>query len=969
MPYNFLHQKSTIDRTIKFVEDSIFIHLCELKTEVYVTPEPVPFSERMNGVRKDIKKGGVWGKVWDCGWFHFSGKVPCEAKGKKVVAYIDIHGEACVFDDNGFPLQGLTSGSSCFDVNLGNPKKREYVITECAEGGEIIDFWADAGCNDLFGFREDSGLVEYADISICRDNVKGLYYDMKVLYSLMSEMDENTARYHKILKCLFDASCLIRNMSDEEVDSARKVLAKELDKVNGDADLSISAIGHAHIDLAWLWPVRETKRKGVRTFSTALSNMEKYPDYIFGASQPQLYQWVKEEQPELFNKVKDCVKSGRWEPQGAMWVEADTNVSGGEALVRQILYGKKFFLDEFGKNMEILWLPDVFGYCGSLPQILKKSDVPYFLTIKLSWSQHNEHPHHTFKWRGIDGSEVLVHMPPEGEYNSMAYPESLKKIERRYLDKCVCDEAVMLFGIGDGGGGPGETHLEALKREKNLLGLPPVKQEYTSEFFHRLEKNDEQYKVFAGELYLEKHQGTYTTQARNKKYNRKMEYLLREAEYAGTVTGKKYPKEKLEQIWKEVLLYQFHDILPGSSIKRVYDESLERYRILYSETENMVKELYGNGNYVINSLSWERNEWINRDGKWFKVSVPPMGSVELKDGILAEKVENDDCLKLENNCVRVIFDDTGAIETIFDKEQNCQVLEKPSNKFAVYVDDGDGWDFSETYRDTVPEYFELNSVKSYTDGPMRAVVQEYVYGESKLIQTISVCDDSPLVVFDTKVDWKERNKMLRTAFYTNISTSEATCDIQYGNIKRPVHRNTSWDMAKYEVCAHKYVDLSDCRHGVSLINDCKYGHCVLDGMIDINLLRSPNHPGEFADMAEHSFKYAIYSHEGDVSHSDVIKKSYEFNIPMQYGDQIEPFVEVDNPDIIIESVKKAEDSDAVIIRMYETLGAPSTASLRFNKKVKKAYLTNLIETENMEVDLSSIEFRGFEIHTIKVFFE
>ena len=966
MPYNFKNQEEIIEAMLKNLESRIYLPLCDIDMEVYVTPEPVPFDKKTTGHKKTVRKGEYWGKLWDCGWFHFTGTVPKEAKDKKVVLYIDIHGELCIFDENGVPIKGLTSGASAHNPALESPKKREYVITEKAEGGEKIDIWADAGCNDLYGMYPGVGEIEYADISVCRENVKALYFDAYVLVDLLKQLDKDSARYHRLRQSLFDAACVLWDYNDDEIEKASKILAKELDKKCGDCDFSISAIGHAHIDLAWKWPIRETKRKGARTFSTALYNMKKYPEYVFGESQPQLYEWVKSAHPEIFSQIKERVKEGRWEVQGAMWVEADTNISGGEALIRQILYGKRFFKEEFGKDMEILWLPDVFGYSASLPQILKKSGVPYFMTTKLSWSRHNSHPHQTFIWKGIDGSEVLVHMPPEGEYNSTAMPWAIKKIEHEYLDKCVSDEALMLFGIGDGGGGPGEKHLEILKREKNLSGLVPVRQERSIEFFKRLEKEKDRYKTFKGELYLEKHQGTYTTQARNKKYNRKMEILLREAEFAAIATGMDYPQKELETIWKEVLLYQFHDILPGSSIKRVYDESLERYETLEKETEKIIQLAYGSGDYAINSLSWDRNGWIKKDGKWYNIIVPAMCSAKLENGIQSNEIKTENTGVLENECVKVLFNADGSIISVLDKTENKEIISEYSNRFAIYYDDGDCWDFSEEYRTRSPRYFELVKMEAFKDGPVKMLKQEYAFGKSKIWQTVSITDGSAIVTFDTKVDWQEHYKMLRTAFYTNMNTDCVTCDIQYGNISRSASNNTSLDMAMYEICAHKYVDLSENSYGVALMNDCKYGHYVKGGVIDLNLLRSPDFPGEDADIAIHSFRYALYPHTGNLADSDVIHKSYEFNYPLNFGKKVNQLVTVSNTDVIIESVKKAEDSNAIILRIYESKGKAAKTALIFSRDVKSAYIVDMTENSQKPVNLNSIELKSFEIVTVKV---
>lgn len=974
MPYNHKSQMEAIEAMIPKLYYEIYRPIAEARLEVYVTPEPVKYADRMAGERKLVGKGDVWGKEWDCGWFRITGKIPECAKGQKVVLYLDIHGEICIFDQDGVPLMALTSGSclrpsqdfGCFGI-----RKRELVLSEKAKGGEAFEFWGDAGCNYITGVgianRPDTGKIEFADIAVCRDNVKELFYDSFILYDLMKELTTDSARYYKIRQALFEASTVLFDYTDDEIAGASVILKKELNKKGGDPDLTISALGHSHIDLAWKWPIRETHRKAARTFSNTLYFMDKYPDYKFGASQAQLYSWVKEEHPALYEKIKEKVKEGRWEVQGAMWVEPDANVTGGESFVRQILYGKRFFREEFGEDMKILWLPDVFGYSSALPQILKKSGVPYFLTIKLGWgNRHNKHPHQTFRWIGLDGSEVLSHMPPEGDYNSFALPFSLKKIEKLYEDKAICDEAMMLYGIGDGGGGAGELQHEALLREKNLSGLPPVKQEMAIEFFERINEKKESYPAFDGELYFEMHQGTYTSQARNKRYNRKLEKLLREAEFAAVVTGSEYPKKQLDDIWKEVLLYQFHDILPGSSIQRVYDESLARYKVLYSDVRELISKIYGKGDYAINSLSWDRSGWHKIHDNWYNLTVPAMGSVKLADPIMCDEKNVAYTGVMENEFVKVEFADDGSIKAVLDKKNNREVLTDASNRFAVYKDDGDAWDFNESYRDTTPKYFTLTEIKAYEDGPEKSVRTEYTYGKSKLWQTVSIVEGSPVICFDTRVEWNERNKMLRTSFYTGILANEVSCDIQYGTLKRPNHDNNNWDMAKFEICAHKYADISESNYGVALMNDCKYGYCVKGGMLDLNLLRSPGYPDETADHATHTFKYALYPHNHMLEQSDVLQKSYEFNQPLWTGEKIEQMFTVSNPDVVVESVKKAEDSDEIIVRMYETKGGRCETGLHFYRPVKSAKLVNLMEEEEKNIDPGHIPFHKFEIVTVKV---
>lgn len=994
MPYPIKEIKQNLSNTLSTIERAAYHKIQPLKITIWKTSEPVPFEQRCSGEMKSLKIGDSWGEIWDCAWFHFEGKVPPEAEQKKIVLLIDISGEACLFDAEGCPIQGLTNISSEYDLSLGKPGKRVVEITDSSGGHEIIDMWADAGCNDLFGKYQDRGCLIEAHIAVCSEVMRGLYYDFEVLLDLLNNLPENSARLHSILHSLNNASLVLNEYSDEEAGQAREILSAELSKKGGDPSLSISAIGHAHIDLAWLWPLRETRRKAARTFSTALMMLDKYPDYVFGASQPQLYEWVKEDYPALYEKIKSKVAQGRWEIQGAMWVEADTNISGGEALVRQIMYGKRYFKQEFNQDIRVLWLPDVFGYSGALPQILKKSGVDYFMTIKLSWNTYNKFPHHTFIWSGIDGSEVLAHMPPEGTYNSAALPTSIHKVEVEYLDKGIAEEGLMLFGIGDGGGGPGEEHLERLEREHNLDGLLPVKQEPSIEFFDRLSVKRDSYKKWHGELYLEKHQGTYTTQSRNKRYNRKLEILLRELEFvavlAQQIKGHPYPAERIELLWKEVLLYQFHDILPGSSIHRVYEESLNRYVHIEEEINELLQEAYRKLGHtapiVLNSLSWKRKEWVNFQGTFIKVEANPMGYSLLnleaipdqeKEYLNMKASENN----LENDILLVEFNQDGSIKSIYDKEMKREVLdaEQPGNKLTIYYDTGDAWDFSIQYNQRPALSCSLVETSASVEGPKAEVVQVYRFGASRIEQKIILMEGSRRLDFVTRVDWHESQKMLRTSFPLKIKAMEANCDIQFGSVKRPTHANTNIDMAQYEISAHKWVDLSEVDYGVALLNDSKYGYSLNESVLDINLLRSPKYPDEKADQGAHEFTYSLYPHEGNVVTGKVVQTAYELNMPLKINTQKDSgdfsgtdfsFVQTDNNHIIVEAVKKAEDSDHIIIRLYECHGTSAAAAIRFGQPPKRVLLTDLMEQEIMPLELCGCEvellFKPFEIHTLKI---
>ncbi|WP_199616718.1 alpha-mannosidase [Paenibacillus alkalitolerans] len=1017
MPYETVKPeqlKSMLNR----IKEYIYAPISALDVTAWVTPEPVSYEDRMSGRKLELTPGDKWGNLWDCAWFRFTGRVPETAKGAKVVLLIDVNGELCLVDDEGSPSQGLTNVNSEFDLSLGLPGKRVVDVSEASTGEETIDLWGDAGCNDLFG-RYRSGTLKEAVIAVCREDARQLYYDAEVLLETAERLPAGSVRKDRIFKALYDVSLLLTDLTDERVAKARGILGEQLTKRGGDPVLTISAVGHAHIDLAWLWPIRETIRKGARTFSTALKMMERYPDYVFGASQPQLYDWMKKRYPKLYGRVKERIREGRWEPQGAMWVESDTNVPGGESLVRQILYGKRFFMQEFGQEMKTLWMPDVFGYTASLPQILKKSGVDHMMTQKLSWSEYNRHPHHTFMWEGIDGSKVLTHMPPEDTYNSPAAPRSIVKAEQNYLDKNVSEHCLMLFGIGDGGGGPGEEHLERLSREKNLLGLSPVVQEPSSKFFDKLSEGAGRYQTWRGELYLEKHQGTLTSQARNKRYNRKLEKALRELEFAAVMAemaaGIRYPAEELEEIWKEVLLYQFHDILPGSSIKRVYDESLERYAELLERVERLITEAYGavagrlfvpgvdeRAVAAFNSLPWEREEWLKANGRWLRVRVPAMGCAMTNAEPAAEaetapaigteaEIHSFPELRasaagriVENDLLAVKFAEDGAIVSIRDKEYRREVVPQgqKANELRVFHDRGDAWDFRHDYRQTGGMPLQLIEMTEFADGPTAGLKMRYRFGQSLLTQKVVLTQGSRRIDFVTNVDWKESDKMLRTSFPVDVRSDSVSCEIQFGYLKRPTHRNTMWDYAKDEICAQHWIDLSEPDYGVALLNDCKYGHRAENNVLDLNLLRSPSYPDPEADRAEHEFTYSLYPHKGDHIQAEVYKRGYELNIPLRTAVKANnlgsegkltgthSFLKLDHPNVMIETVKRAEDGEDVVIRLYETAGTRIQTNLYIGFQMSEAWLADLMEERVQQLDINeqtlTLSFTPFEIKTLRL---
>lgn len=615
------------------LKDSVYERLVGLDMSYALTQEPVPFRERLSLSYAPIREGEVWSNsLWDCGWFHITGDIPQAPAGRTLYFAFDFEGEGCVFSSDGTPLRGITNVSSQFSLRLGFPGKKYIRVSEIAQEGKKADLWIETGNNDLFGNLR-TGTVKECAVVTCDEARRALFYDYAFLLDLAESVPEDDPLHYTLVYALEKVALLAtKRMSAETIGTCRAILRPHLERKNiADPLLKFYAVGHSHLDLAWLWPLRETRRKAGRTFSTALANLKEYPDYIYGASQPQQFEWVKQDYPALYEKIKAAVKEGRFEVQGGMWVEADTNVTGGESLIRQFLYGTRFWKEEFDKEVHTLWLPDVFGFSGALPQIIRGCGCENFLTIKLSWNMVNEFPYHSFRWQGIDGSEVLAHMPPEGTYISSASPKALRAAAGNYAQRGLSKNAMVLYGIGDGGGGPGRQHLETVAREGSVYGVPDVVNATSETFFRELRKETDALPVYKGEIYLEKHQGTCTSQSDIKYYNRKIENALAGYEFAQVVTGSADHAAN-DRLWKEVLLYQFHDILPGSSIRRVYDESVARYRELLGEVTERTRATYagsGDALCVCNTTSYLRRETVKAEGKWYFVEAAPYSVTQL----------------------------------------------------------------------------------------------------------------------------------------------------------------------------------------------------------------------------------------------------------------------------------------------------------------------------------------------------
>ncbi len=949
---------------------------------------------------------------------------------------------------NGRLVQGL-------DVN-----HREIVLCEAAKAGEVYSIVLTAFTGD-----QNFHLMLDSKIKILHRDIEKYYYDINVPYQVAKLLPTDSRDYYNILSALNDSLNLVdlRVEHSEEFCASLKLAEENInknfyEKYCGNDGPVTYCIGHTHIDCAWLWTMSVTRDKAVRSFSTALELMKSYDEYQFMSSQPLLYKFVKEKAPEKFAEIKKYAAEGRWEPEGGMYVEADCNLSSGESFIRQILYGKRFFKEEFGVDNEILWLPDVFGYSAALPQIMKKCGIKYFMTTKISWNELNKMPYDTFMWEGIDGSKVLTHFTPTRDYNAPAEdggtatahyttyvgfltPSHVMGGWQRYSQKYLNDEVMMTYGYGDGGGGPTKEMLETARRlSKGIPGCPRTKLSSAKEFFEVLDEHVAEHKYlphWVGELYLEYHRGTYTSMARNKKYNRRSEFAYGNTELFNVIdvveNKNTYPAAAIKEGWEILLQNQFHDILPGSSIKGVYDDSKREYEMILKEaatlTENAISSIVSNidaeaGSLVVfNPNSFDLDGFTEfecdytspviydgdvrlevqklSNGKYafFAKAVPSKGykTFALRDAgensiddLVIDRPTaavncNDYAAILENKYYRVLFDDKGHMVSLYDKTADREILKsgEEGNVIMTYEDrphNFEAWDVNNYYEEKFWEADDVTEMVLVENGPLVSTLKiTRRYLESDIIQYISLYSDSPRIDIKHEVDWHQKQILVKLCLPVDIHTSEATFEIQYGNVKRATHYNTSWDAARFEVCMHKWVDISEDNYGISILNDCKYGISVHDGNIGVSLLKSAIYPNPDADKEHHEFTISLLPHEGSFKEAGTIPEAYLLNNPMSAvvkgnagGNLPEEysFVSTDCDNVIVEAVKKAEDSDDIIIRLYECYNRRSDVRLSLAKDIKAAYECDMLENDIEELVLegSSVFFKvkPFEIKTIKI---
>ncbi len=950
-----------------------------------------------------------WGETTDAhGWFYKKIKIPENMKGRPVEFYFAV-GDHMQQVDHDPQFTVYVNGK----VNNGNDEHHRYTLLNGSDEYDI-HIYAYTGMNRCR--HSISSFIATVDTLY-----KELYYDLKVPYEVLCLLQENSKEYADILMHINTALNMI-DIRVPDSQECRTTCKKALEYLNtefygkycGEQDVNCICIGHTHIDVAWLWTLSQTREKVVRSFSTVLALMKQYPEYKFMSSQAQLYKYLKEEAPDLYDEIKEMARQGRWEVEGAMWVEADCNLTSGESLVRQILYGKRFFKKEFDVDSKVLWLPDVFGYSAAMPQILRKSGVDKFVTSKIGWNEYNMMPYDTFMWHGIDGTPVFTHFLTAQDtdknnhvdtfttYTARLNPSQLKGAWNRYQQKHLNNEVILTFGYGDGGGGTTQKDMEYSKRTaKGIPTLPNSKIEFAGNFLERIKQrmeNNPKMPHWSGELYLEYHRGTYTSNACNKRNNRKSEFLYQNLELFSEINRLinkgNYPKAEIDEGWECILLNQFHDIIPGSSIAPVYEESTRQYNAISQVGNNLLsdalRDISSNietdgGIAVFNPLSFENSGVVDINGEKIYVENVPAKGWKIAQGNESSGSVTINGKTIENEFFKVSFAEDYTITSLYDKRANRQVLKcgERANVIEAYEDFPrayDAWEISVYYKEKRWEINDVSAVKEISDGVRKGFEITRKYHNSTIIQRIYLYNDIDKIDFETSAEWFEEHILLKAAFPVDINADRATYEIQFGSVERPTHTNTTWDEAKFEVCAHKYADISECDYGVTLFNDCKYGYDIHGGIMRLTLLKCATHPSPVADKGHHDFTYSLRPHQGDFRHAETVRLAYDLNNPMfavKIGEQSGSlpdnysFISVSQENVVVDTVKKAEDSNSTVVRMYESWNKRTNGlSVNFGFSVNKVTLCDLMENEICELPVTdnavTLDVKPFEIVTLKV---
>ncbi len=971
------------------------------------------------------KVGEEFGDSWHTHWFYveFQLKDDWIKAGKEVHFLWDSSSEAMIYDLEGKPLQGLTGGE-------GHERRNFYVVYRKGHREDVdksgkVAFYVEMACCGLFGNFINGNMLAGLDmekkfelvqcaLGVFDREVWDLMFDFKVLMDCAKYLD--TQQQSRADEALHIANEIVNRCKPGDRSTypvCRELAKKFLSVANASSQHKVYAVGHCHIDMAWLWPFSETRRKGGRSWSSQTELFKQYEPFSFCASSASLYEWVSKDYPLLFKEMQKYAKEGRFLPVGGSWLEFDGYVPSGESMARQMLYGQRFFKQNFGSYCDVFFLPDTFGYSAQLPQLIRLAGMRYFLTQKLSWNRYNKFPHSSFNWKGIDGTTVLTHFPPADTYGGSGDVEEVLKSQTNFKDKGRSNCSLYLFGIGDGGGGPMPSMVDKLQRMKDVSGLPKVVLGSTvGKFYQELESASHDLMTWDGELYLELHNGSYTTMAHNKKYNRMCEFLMRDAEMFATLRSilvdkdsSHYDKPLYDEIWKNMMLFQFHDVLPGTCIRLVYEVTDKEYPVMIDKLRKNIEDSLralssaflqselvktGDSNTVVlyNTLNFDRTEvleWTkNGDAHHSRVTVKGMGCAAYPVSVLEKlEVKPSDCTVLRTDVINistplleVVLNTEGKLLSVKDKQtleygdpKTMRELISKDDKFAggntlLMHDDvplyWDAWDlwlyYQETRRELKAQSCEVKQEANYTEVRYKYKISE----KSSMEQTVKVYNDTKRIDFVTTVDWHEEHKILRTYFPLAVRTDFVTCDIQCGNLKRPTVANTSWDVAKYEVCSHKFVDMSEAKYGAALLNNCKYGYSARGNLLGMSLLKSSKAPNELADMGRHEFTYSLYPHHGAFVDSDVAEESLKLNVglyklwtatSLKEKKELQ-YAKFDKPSVIVDAFKLDEvERKSLVVRMHENIGSECRNKVEFCFDVKNPATVNLLEepTDEWEV--------------------
>lgn len=942
--------------------------------------------------------GESLGPTYATFWFRLTIRVPEDWHGKRVDLAWKSNSEALLWVDD-CSIQGF------------NPGRDAARLIDEAIGGEELTVYVEVACNHLLGADGVPGLpwpapsprsshwLETCEIRSFDKAAWDLYHDLRVLTELLADrvpVQESRAigpggkplvrpaldpAWAGQLLYDLNAVCNTLELDDRTTwDDARKILAQLLAVNNGGICHELSAIGHAHIDTAWLWPIAETYRKTVRTFSSAVRNMDDYPEFLFACSQAYQYECIERQNPDLFGRIREKADAGQWIPVGGTYIEPDCNLPSGESLCRQFLFGQRYFESRFGRRCTEFWNPDVFGYAGQLPQIMRLAGIDKFLTQKLSWNRFTSPQHHTFYWESPDGSRVLTHFPPADTYNGTCEIEELRYHAANYKDSDRGRDAYYLFGHGDGGGGPTREMIETLRRTQDLLGVPRSQQRPPQQFFERLEANTRSIPTMVGELYFELHRATYTSQAMMKRGLRKSERLLHDIELVGALARSEchatYPKERVDQLWKKLLVNQFHDILPGSSIAEVHEQARGDFASILEFGQAIRDELLQqlasddseeNELLPLNTTSFARREVVEIPNHGLSlVEAPSVGfgrivqddtsdaavTVELRDGRL----------HLQNQQIAATLSEDGEVLELVDLESGQQMLSAPGNKLVLHDDNPslwDAWDIEPSILETGQDCNSASKCHIQSPGPLRAevVFHRSIGHGSTMTQTVRLEADSKRLEFHCQVEWQEKHKLLKVVFPTTVRSDSATYEMPFGYAERPTHCNTAADAAQFEVPGHRWADLSEPGYGLALLTDCKYGFSASRGDLSLSLLRAPTYPDEHCDVGTHHFSYAVVPHVGDWRTGGVVAEATTFNQPLLWSlrppsDVGKSIFQIEG-NLVLDTVKPAEDGEGVVLRLYDPFGQRGSAVLKTRLPVSAACKSNILEDDLGQVDLST----------------